>query len=138
MTIHYLRLRGGDPFPKFDDISVYKAVVVIEDNVDSAWQAEASRWLADTGCRYMMAWGRECKTWDDSVDHANLEQFDYAEIPDDGFVMTTWHENEPLQEAIWFAKHSAHHPTLELQDLLFLHIGSAGRRSEFEKLYRDA
>ena len=34
--------------------------------------------------------------------------------------MTTWHENEPLQENFWFAKEAAHHPTVKLDNILVL------------------
>lgn len=85
----------------------------------------------------MMAWGKDCSSWDDSVDLANLEQFGSGEIPDEKFVMTTWHEDEPLEDVIWFAKFSALHPTTPLENVLFLHIGSTDRQSEFKDLYRN-
>ncbi len=89
MHVHYLRLLIGDPLPALGGFSPYKAVVVIEDVVDSEWQAAASRWLADSGCLYMMAWGKESSPWDDSVDLENLDPFGYGELPDDKFIMTT-------------------------------------------------
>jgi hypothetical protein len=82
MYVTYLRLQHSDPFPALDDFSPFKAIVVIEDVVDPEWQMAASKWLADTGCRYMMAWGKDCSSWDDSVDLANLDQFGYGEIHD--------------------------------------------------------
>lgn len=138
MTVQYLRIRSGDLLSSLDRFSPFKAIVVVEDVVDQKWQAEASRWLADSGCLYMMAWGKNCSSWDDSVDLANLEQFGFDKIPDDDFVMTTWHDDEPLQEVIWFAKYSANHPTIELENVLFMHIGSSNREGEFEDMYRNA
>ncbi len=49
-----------------------------------------------------------------------LEVFDFGDIPDSEFVVTTWHENEPLQEDFWFAKEAAHHPTVKLDNILVL------------------
>ena len=138
MSVRYLRFQSGDPLPALDGLSPYKAVVVIEDVVDSDWLVAASRWLADSGCLYMMAWGKDCSSWDDSVDLANLDQFGYGEIPDHKFIMTTWHDDKSLQEVVRFAKFSAQHPCIELENVLFLHIGSADRQGEFEDLYRDA
>lgn len=138
MTILYFRLQNGDPLPVLDGFSPYKAVVVIEDIVDFEWQAAASRWLADSGCLFMMAWGKDCSSWDDSVDYANMDQFASGEIPDDKFILTSWHGDEPLQQVVWFSKFAAIHSTIELENVLFLHIGSADRQSEFEDLYRNA
>jgi hypothetical protein len=138
VATRYLRLSDGGALPELEALSPYKAVVVIEQNVSAQWQTKVARWLADSGCRYMIAWGTNCGSWHDSVDHANLEKFGFAEIPDDDFIMTTWHDDEPLQEVFWFAKITAHHPTLDLANVLFLHIGSADRQREFEDLYRNA
>ncbi len=86
----------------------------------------------------MMAWGKESSSWDDSVDLENLDPFGYGEIRDDIFIMTTWHDDAPLTEVVWFAKYSANHPTIELENVLFLHIGAAERQNEFEDPYRNA
>jgi hypothetical protein len=55
-----------------------------------------------------------------AFDCANLEVFDFGDIPNSEFVMTTWHENESLQEDFWFAKEAAHHPTVKLDNILVL------------------
>lgn len=96
-TPHDLHLKPGDALPAFASGSPFKAVVVIDCDVTPVWQALVSEWLVRIGCRYMMAWGHKCGEWDSSVDEANLTIFGYGEIPDDDYLMTTWHENEPLQ-----------------------------------------
>ncbi len=138
MSERYLQLSPGDKLPKLDGFSPFKAVLIIESDVNSDWQTEASRWLVESGCLYMMAWGKACSSWDISVDLANLEQFDYGDIPDDDFIMTTWHEDEPLKEVLWFAKTTAHHPTVELNNVLFLHIGADDRGAEISALFAAA
>ena len=95
----YLHLRPEGPQPSLDGAAPFKAVVVIDSEVTPEWQAQVSDWLVRSGCQYMMAWGLDCSSWDDSVDVANLEMFDFGEIPDEGFVMTTWHEKDSLLEA---------------------------------------
>ena len=55
-----------------------------------------------------------------AFDCANLEVLDFGDFPDSEFVMTTWHENEPLQEDFWFAKEAAHHPTVKHDNILVL------------------
>ena len=138
MPKQYLRLNQGDALPKLHDLSPFKAVIIIENATEADWQSAVSRWIADAGCRFAVVWGRDCASWHDCVDTANLEQFDYGDIPENDFIMTTWHENEPLEEAIWFAKWSAFHPTLDLRNVLFLHIGTADREEEFISLFAEA
>ena len=55
----------------------------------------------------MMAWGMDCSAWDFSVDEASLG----GQIPNGDFVITTWHDNEPVEEAFWFAQFCAVHPS---------------------------
>ena len=138
MPERYLRLSPGDTPPNLNDFTPFKAVLIVETDVEADWQTSVSRWLADSGCLYMMAWGNGCSSWDTSVDEANLEQFDYGEIPEDDFIMTTWHENEPLEEVLWFAKTTAHHPTVELRNVLFLHVGANDREDEISALFAAA
>ncbi len=83
----------------------------------------------------MMAWGAKCSSWDDSVDMANIEQFDFDNIPEDRFVMTTWHANEHLDEVFWFSKNNAFHPTVKLERTVLLHISENNKESEFLKAY---
>jgi hypothetical protein len=138
MSIRYLRINSGDQLPDFEDFAPYKAVVVIDLAVDAGWQTRVSQWLVESGCLYMMAWGADCSSWDTSVDEANMRRFDYGDIPDDDFIMTTWHDDEPLAEVIWFAKVAAHHSTVEIDNVLFLHIGAEDRQAEFEELFNAA
>ena len=123
-VMKYIQLQPGSALPDISDLSPFRSVVVIEESVTPEWRAQVSDWLVKSGCLYMMAWGKECSTWDDSVDTANLEIFNYKNIPDDKFAMTTWHEDELLKEVFWFSKHSADHPEIEISSTLVLHISN--------------
>jgi hypothetical protein len=136
--IEYLRIFEGELLP---DISVYapfRAVIVIDAPYSPEWQGDVSKWLVAGGCLYMMAWGKDCSSWDDSVDYANLDVFAYEEIPDDRFVFTTWHEREALIDVFWFAQFSAEHPDVLLTSSLIVHVGSTSRREEFLRLWAAA
>jgi hypothetical protein len=88
--------------------------------------------------RYMCAWGTDCSEWDTSVDMANIEAHGYEEIPEDRFVMTTWHENEPLTDAFRFAKNDAHHPAVALHNTLLVHVAQVGREEELLASFTEA
>src|SRR5882757_3375115 len=69
-------------------------LAIFDPAVPSNVQKEISLDVVRTSCRYALAFGAACSTWDDSIDLASLE----AEVPEDRFVMTTWHENEPIED----------------------------------------
>jgi hypothetical protein len=67
-------------------------------------QAQLRKWmqpLVDRGLVYFCAWGRECKALHDAVDMCDIEPQKNSGNPD-FFIMTTWHDDEPLEEALWF------------------------------------
>jgi hypothetical protein len=136
--VKYLHLLPDAGFPELGGMHRFKAILAIESEVSQTWQWDVSRWLVSSGCRYMLAWGKECDSWDDAVDEANLERFNYEDIPEEEIVMTTWHEDEDLEEVFWFAKNRAKHPVLDLNETLIVHIGDVEKRKECERLYADA
>lgn len=82
-----------------------------------------------------MTWGVDCEIWHECIDETILERHGFGNIPDEARVMTTWHEDEPISEVMWFAKFAAAHEVSELSDLLLLHIASVDRRNKFESLF---
>jgi len=115
-----------------------RMVVIASVGVSADWQAQVSDWIVRHGCRYMMAWGVECSSWDDAVDMANLDRFDFETIPDEAFVMTTWHDDEPLEEVFSFAKHAVSHPLFDLKRTIILDISQEDRSHRFLKAYAAA
>ncbi|WP_435520862.1 DUF7684 family protein [Caenimonas aquaedulcis] len=133
----YLQVPPGGALSSLDNVPS-RVVVIADAPCSPFWQAEVSAWLLGIGCLYMMAWGEGCSSWDDSVDEANLEQFEYRDIPEDRFVMTTWHDGESLSEVFWCSKHNADHPTVELVRPVLLHISNDGRQKEMLDAYAEA
>jgi hypothetical protein len=88
----------------------------------------------------MLAWGLDCSSWDDSVDLANLQAFDFGDIPDHEHVMTTWHDEESLAEVFQFAKQHANAMSSEVTivDTLIFHIGTVDRGREYAALFAAA
>ncbi|WP_338764641.1 hypothetical protein [Massilia sp. METH4] len=136
-TVEYLHLPPGSTPPPLPG-APFAALVVIEAAVAEPWRWEVSRWLVESGCRYMLAWGKGCSDWDDSVDEANDEAHAYDEIPEEAFVVTTWHDDEELEEVFWFAKHCAAHPTLALHRAVIVHIADAAREQALREAYEAA
>ncbi len=99
-------------------------------------QVEISRWLVESGCIYMIAWGIDCSSWDDYVDLASIEFNSYEESPDAEVIMTTWHDSNTLEEVFKFAKHAA--ITHGALDMMVLHFSDITREEEFATLFENA
>lgn len=139
VDLSYIHLPAGAEPPQLDPAhGPFRAVVVISQTVTDAWRSRVSDWLVASGCLYMMAWGPDCSRWDDAVDWANLEAFDYGDIPDRALVMTTWHENESLAETFWFAGHCAVHSDVELRRTIIVHVAPHDRQGQVLRAYREA
>lgn len=84
-----------------------------------------------------MAWGMRCSDWDDSIDWANTEKFNPNDIPLDQFVVTTWHEDESLEDVLSFAKHDALLSSNEqpLENLLVLDFAEKDDEPQIRELY---
>lgn len=136
MALRYLYLCSEQAFPELVT-KPFRAVIVAEIEVDEVWRNQIAAKLVEVGCLYVVAWGIDCEEWHDSVDWANLEAFDY-DVPDESFVMTTWHNDEPLSEAFWFSGNCASHPDVELYDTIILHISNKEKNADMLQVYRDS
>jgi len=115
----------------------FAAVVTIDAKVSPEWRHMVSEWLVEKGCLYMIAHGQECSLWDDSVDWANIEAYKFKDIPDDKSIMTTWHEDESLQEVLYFAISSIPFYPL-IKHMVILDISDNPRESEILKIFKAA
>ena len=138
MEKKYIHLPPGAAPPKLDYSGRFAALVIIELEVTHKWRDQISDWLVEQGCLYMMAWGTDCILWHDGVDDANMRAFIYKDIPDEHFVLTTWHDDEPLREVLWDAQHLPFHETTKLKHLLLLDISPAPRGDAILKQLDEA
>ena len=134
MELEYVHLGPNEAPPRLPT-GPLRVVIVSEAKVSGDWRNSTARWLVDSGCLYAVAWGNECEKWHDAVDWAVLETFDFGDIPDDKFVMTTWHADEPLSEALWYAENCASHPDVELKQTVLLHIAEEAKGDEMLAIY---
>ena len=58
--------------------------------------------LLRAGASYFVCWGPDCERVHDFIDElASTPTNDFG-IPEGACIMTTYHESEPLREALWF------------------------------------
>ena len=63
--------------------------------------------MIDQGVAYLCAWGPECERVHDIFDEV-LVMREIEDKRDSPHVMTTWHNDESLDEALWFMLYSAY------------------------------
>jgi hypothetical protein len=74
-------------------------------NMSSEEITKVAKRLIDKGLAYICTWGPSCEEAHDAFDLANILWED--ETKKEFHVMSTWHSEEPIQEALWFALFSA-------------------------------
>lgn len=132
---YYVFLPTDVPFFVPKEMTKFKCLILIEREVGADYRSEVSKALVKTGCLHSLAWGNDCSAWDDSVDMAFLEARNLGDYPKDKFVMTTWHEDETLEEVVEFAKHCTDYSETKLVDILVLDFAHDERSELIEKLY---
>lgn len=113
-----------------------------------AWDASQSsvedmvrvaRKVLDSGAVYVSAWGSGCERVHDIFDEVVVESG--LSEDDDSVVMTTWHDDEPLSEAIWFVLRNTW-PAAGYQEgcdaTLGLSIGSPTSAKEIRSAFWDS
>ena len=58
--------------------------------------------LLRAGACYFVCWGPDCGRVHDIIDEIAAKAGSESGIPKDDVIMTTWHDSEPLKEALWF------------------------------------
>jgi hypothetical protein len=133
----YFQIQEGVELPSLKKISPFKVVLIIEAAVSQEWQNIVSEWIVNSEAYYVMAWGKDCSLWDDSVDLANIAQYE-DDIPNEQYVTTTWHDDEELNEVFWFAKNCAFNEYHDLNEIVVLHISSDNKANEFNMCFKNA
>ncbi|WP_373988662.1 hypothetical protein [Duganella sp. BuS-21] len=134
----YLHLSPDADLPALEGLPQFKAIVVVEADLDETMMWDVSRWLIESACLYALAWGKGCEAWREAIEDAALEAVDYEDVPEAQKVIITAHDDEDLEEVFWFARHRAVHPAHDLTTTLIVHLADSPRRDELEAMYHDA
>ena len=110
-------------------------LAVLDDTVDPDEQAALSGSFVAQGCRYAICYGHGCSTWDDSIDYSFIFTDPNFTPPADRFVMTTWYDNEPIEDVADFFVRNTNFGTFE--PVRFMLVALGGTPEQFAQI-RDA
>lgn len=136
--MEYIQLSGDTALPDISQLAPFKAVIAIEDSVDTERQLEICRWLVGMGCKYAMICGASCEGWEEIIRRLNLEQVSLDDMTPEQFIMITTHARERLRSVFWHAKKHARHSHIKMQDIITIHIGEQNRSVEYLAMFRKA
>jgi len=85
------------PFPGEENTLL---ICVLDDTVSNEERIHMCRQIVASKCRYACCWGTLCSHWDDSIDWSYIETDPTGDPPDETFIMTTWHDDKSLEEAM--------------------------------------
>lgn len=136
--IYYQFVFKGSAVKIPPEFTQYKCLILNEYKIDEEYRWTVREHLVETGCRWMLAWGIDGTLWDDSVDLVEINKF-LPEIvgPDDEFVLTTWHDNDTLEEVIHFTKFGAveTYDAKPLHDVVIIDLSEVNREEYISGLY---
>jgi hypothetical protein len=96
--------------------------------------------LVRAGASYFVCWGPGCERVHDIIDEiASYPDNEFA-IPGDSCIMTTWHDSEPLDEALWFLLVNAwpdQHYARSTHATLGISIGSTAWAAQISDAFDD-
>lgn len=96
--------------------------------------AEVMKMLVDGGCRFIACWGPDCERVHDIAEEVVVELEVGTECAP--FVPTTWHDGDPLEEALWEAMFAARVPDDE--EGISPVLGICERRDDWPETIRRA
>lgn len=71
-------------------------------DVDLDWQWKVAKWIVHSSAMTAAAWGPNTTKWDDAIDWALILEQDEGRLDNARFILTTWHDDEPIEDTMEF------------------------------------
>lgn len=102
MNIQYLQIKRPYGFTSpFKGAEFAVLIYIVDENLTKEEQETLSDQIVASGCRYAVCAGHNSSSWDDSIDMADIKR-NGGEVRDENLVMTTWHDDESLEDIVFF------------------------------------
>ncbi len=140
--LYVLELTAPDEIPQtFDTVGKYSTILIVWDGTDVSLDtiSRLARRLIDAGAVYFCTWGPDCERIHDLIDEVAVTDTLISDT--NATLMTTWHHDESLAEAIWYALYCALpndlHPD-ECRSVIALCIGCPHWTAQVRSAFADS
>lgn len=134
-TCNYVRVDQRNTLEALNISDQWCALIVAEMSFSAERQSEVANWLYAANCRWMAAWGVECSQWDDALDCAEINAWPDG-APDSKTIMTTWHDDEPLDCMFWFIGNQVDtYDDQPLTHFLIVHLSETNKEAELKQKF---
>jgi hypothetical protein len=135
MNIQYIQIKRpysfASPFIQGEFVALIYAA---DENISDEERDALSRQIVASGCRYAVCAGYKGSSWDDSIDMADIER-NGDEVHDENLVMTTWHDDESLEDIVFFFLNNTGFDDFIAERFVVLHVGEDG--SHLDQIRRE-
>jgi len=138
MDIQYLQINRPYSFTSpFMEREFVALIYSADENISDEERNALSGQIVISGCRYAVCAGYKGSSWDDSIDIADIER-NGGEVRDENLVMTTWHDDESLEDIVFFFLNNTSFDSFTAERFVVLLVGEDGScldqiRREIEK-----
>jgi hypothetical protein len=98
--------------------------------------------LVNSKCKYFVTGGLNCEKWHDLADKLILKLiynnvYPNPDVPDNEFVMTTWHKKQPLEKIIFHGLNCTDFGNHKFRDYLIIQIKAGFSKQDILKTIDD-
>ena len=97
----------------------FVGLLYANDSVTSDEMKAIAEWLITSGCRYAVCAGVNCSEWHDAIDMVSV----VSDLPEERFIMTSWHTDESMGDVIWFWLNCTDYDDTMFENYLALIVG---------------
>jgi len=135
MDIQYLQIQRPYSFASpFKEAEFAALIYAAAQNIAREEQEALSDQIVASGCRYAVCAGHNCESWHDSIDLADVKR-NGGEVRDNNIVMTTWHDDESLEDIVFFFLNNTSFDYFSAARFVVLIVGEDG--SCFGRIQRE-
>ncbi|MBL4786889.1 MAG: hypothetical protein JKY49_15860 [Cohaesibacteraceae bacterium] len=130
--IKYVSLIDQGDLPKLGDLKSFTCIILIGESTPVAHQLEICKWLVDSGCKWIMAFGQDCEIWHDTSCSVVADMTSDTTAGQN--IMTTSHRDQTIDEVLALAKLSMQ----KFDNILMLDVGEDGNQDMLQTLFDEA
>jgi hypothetical protein len=126
LDMHFLQIKRPYSFTSpFMEKEFVALIYAADENISDEERDALSGQIVASGCRYAVCAGHRGSSWDESIDMADILRSG-VEVRDENLVMTTWHDDESLEDIVFFFLNNTGFDDFTAERFVVLFVGEDG------------